>query len=312
VAADLVVDAAEERFAAMGTDVHVLVCAAGAHELVDGARAHIDRLERRWSRFIVDSELNRLNALAGMPCVVSTETFDLVERAVRAWRATGGRFDPTVLDAVRAAGYTTSFVELAAGAPVVVDRAGARPAPGCDAIVLEPALRVVHLPAGVGIDPGGIGKGYAADLVAAELRAAGATGVCVNVGGDLRVSGPCADGGAWLIDVAAPFGDEAVAQVCVADGAVATSSRTRRHWQTDDGLRHHIVDPSTGTSAATGVASVTIVAGEAWWAEALAKAAFLAGPRDAAGVVVEHGAAGILVTDHGDVQMLGPIGEFLA
>src|SRR5690242_3981796 len=94
----------------MGTDAHVSVF--GDSGLLVQARSRIDDLERRWSRFLPDSELSRLNRAAGHPVAVDEETFSLIALAVHAWRETGGRFDPTVLDAVCAEGYDRSFEQL--------------------------------------------------------------------------------------------------------------------------------------------------------------------------------------------------------
>jgi thiamine biosynthesis lipoprotein len=292
----------------MGTTARVLVRGAGAGLLAARARDRLRDLERRWSRFRADSEISRMNAASGLHCV-SRETFTLVERAVWAWRATGGRFDPTVLDAVVAAGYDRSF-ELLAGHTADVDGAPAA-VPGCAGIVLVRGARLVHLPPGVHLDPGGIGKGLAADLVAEELRRAGATAACVDVGGDVRVFGaPATDG--WSIDVEDPATGAVVGRLGIADGAAATSSRVRRRWQTTDGPRHHLVDPATGRPAATGVDTVTVVAGEAWRAEVLAKAALLGGPRTGAALVAEHGAAALLLTETGERVLAGDIERFLA
>jgi thiamine biosynthesis lipoprotein len=133
------------------------------------------------------------------------------------------------------------------------------------------------LPADVAIDPGGIGKGLAADLVAAELLTLGARGVCVNVGGDVRVSGTApGPGDAWLVAVRDDPADEPIAHVAVAEGGIATTSRSRRRWQTADGVeRHHVIDPATGDSARTPVLHATVIAAEAWQAEVLSKVAFL-------------------------------------
>ena len=184
--------------------------------------------------------------------------------------------------------------------------------PGCGGIAFVDAARLVVLPPGVTIDPGGIGKGFAADLVVEEVRAGGATGACVNIGGDLRVFGVNRHGRPWSVDVEDPnSGGAAIRRLHVNDGAVATTSRTRRRWNTDGGHRHHLIDPATGTSADTGTAAVTVVAAEGWLAEVLAKAAFLAGPADAEDVLLANQAAGLLVTDDGEVRTLGPIGEYL-
>jgi len=192
------------RFRAMGTDVEVLVlvdadaavdvdvAAKRAGELAAGA---VERLEARWSRFRPESELTRVNTAGGAPVVVSSDTFALVARAVDAWRSTGGRYDPSVLAALEAAGYDRSFDALVREADADADAdADAAPvaAPGCAGVVLDPQVRSVRLPAGVTIDLGGIGKGYAADLVSDELLAepgARWRGVVVNLGGDLRARG---------------------------------------------------------------------------------------------------------------------------
>jgi thiamine biosynthesis lipoprotein len=73
---------------------------------------------------------------------------------------------------------------------------------------------------------------------------------------------------------------------------------------------HHLLDPRTGLPAASGVASVTVIAGDAWRAEVLAKAAFLAGPVDGGALVTDAGATGLVVTDDGDVLELDGLDAF--
>src|SRR6266550_4563773 len=99
----------------MGSDGHLIVV-GGRHGLVHRARARIDELERRWSRFLPDSEVSELNRGAGHAVEVSPDTTELVERAVDAWRLSGASFDPTVLGDVLRAGYDRSFDELGATA----------------------------------------------------------------------------------------------------------------------------------------------------------------------------------------------------
>lgn len=254
----------------MGTEAHVVVVGGDERRLAASARLRLDDLERRWSRFLPDSEVSRLNRRPGRPVVVSPETFSLVARSVDAWHGTAGRFDPTVLPAMLAAGYDRDFAEVsqAPGPPGLT-----RPSPGCGGIRLDPAVEAVWLPAGAAFDPGGIGKGLAADIVTGELCAAGAGGALVNVGGDLRAHGVPPDGDEWVVTVEDPAGPgRELARFGLAAGGVATSSRLRRRWEAAGVARHHLVDPTTGAPAETDVATVTVVAGEAWWAEALATA----------------------------------------
>ena len=305
----------ERHFRAMGSDAHLVLVDADPR-LLDDARAHLELLEARWSRFRASSELSQLNARPGVPVVVSEDTCALIARAVGAWHATAGRFDPTVLPALRVAGYDRDFAAgLDDDGPVGTAPRDAppvpapAPAPGCAGIVVDPAVRAVTLPDGVVLDLGGIGKGYAADLVATALHAAGARGACVNLGGDLRVVGRPPEGEAWTIHVDDPF-KRGTGSIEVAAGAVATSSRLRRAWRRQGRDVHHLVEPTTGMSARTGLASVTVVAAEAWWAEVLAKAAFVAGPDEGAQLVTGAGATGLFLHDSGRIEELPGLDAF--
>jgi FAD:protein FMN transferase len=266
------------RFRAMGTDVH-LVLVDGDPALLRRAQARIEDLELRWSRFLPDTELDRLNRAAGTgtPTALSAVTFDLVVSAIDAWRDTDGLFDPTILLALVAAGYDRSFDK----GPGPTSEAPATRHPNCDDIVIDHDALTVMLPTACALDLGGIGKGRAADLVADELIDAGTTaGGCINLGGDLRVFGDAPDGApGWAVGIEEPEDDEDVMLVVgLADGALATSSTTRRRWRTEAGdQRHHLIDPRTRKPAVTTLHSVSVIAGSARTAEVQAKASLIAG-----------------------------------
>jgi thiamine biosynthesis lipoprotein len=248
----------------MGTLGHVVLLGAGAPP-IEHVLGQLDALESTWSRFRPDAELTRLGHGGGRPTLVSQPTTMLLERCVAAWERTGGLFDPTVLQAVRAAGYDRSFDDL----PPLGTRGATGPSSGCAGIEVDPRLDLVRLPAGVAVDPGGIGKGLAADLVATAAVEMGADAAMVSLGGDLRVAGdPPPEG--WEIEldhhVTAP------ARLNLLDGAVATSSTLRRRWDTDEGPAHHVIDPRTGRPSTGALVAVSVLAAEAWWAEALATA----------------------------------------
>lgn len=290
----------------MGTDVHVVVHGSEAQAAAAAARRRIDDLEDRWSRFRPTSEISRLAQRSGAPCLVSDDTFLLIERAVEAWGATAGRYDPTVGAAMVLNGYDRDFARLARTDSLDLRPAGpAAAAPGCDDVVLDAELRLVIIPEGTLLDPGGVAKGLAADLLSSELIAAGADGVAVNVGGDLRVRGLGPDEGRWPISIEDPLrpGEE-LRRIAVYDRGVATSSVLRRRWRHLGVARHHVIDPRTGLPAATALAGVTVIANDAWWGEAVATEMLLdPDPEHAVQVRADVSAMGVL---HDGTVLMSP------
>lgn len=343
---DLVV--AERVFTVMGSTAHVLVVVerdgeatapdapAAAEALLDGAQQRLVHLEQRWSRFLATSEISALNRAEGVTLAVSADTLQLVARCIHAWQATAGRFDPSVHDAMVRLGYDRSAEQLerhrggeTAGSPadgppshvgvgvdVGVGVGVGVGAPGCADIDIDPVRRTVRFGPGVALDPGGIGKGLAGDLLVAELLAGGAVGAMVNLGGDTVVAGrPPRDTG-WQVGVAHPHGPDGSGQalcavVGLSVGAVATSTRLERRWEHNGRTNHHLVDPATGRPLGGDVDAITVMASAGWWAEALAKACFVAGPGEAAGLLRAAGATGLLVRSDGTVEPFDGLEAYL-
>jgi thiamine biosynthesis lipoprotein len=270
----------------MGTDCHVVVVAAApaCNDLLTLAADRVELLEDCWSRFRPASALNQLNARAGQgPVPVSADLLVLVTRMKQAWSMSNGLFDPTVLSSMTALGYDADFDTVTARpAASVLDDVLVAAAPGMSGVVVDDVASTVALPAGVGIDPGAIGKGLASDIVATELYDAGADGVLVNLGGDLAFIGTTADGTGWAIgveDERKPVDDpdRVIRRFDFPDGAttagVATSTTLKRRWA--QGRRHHVIDPRTGSMSVSDLVQVTVVSDEAWNAEVLATTALL-------------------------------------
>lgn len=293
------------RFRVMGTDAHV-VLHDGPIDALEQAERRARALERSWSRFLADSELSLLNRNAGSPMAVSPETALLLELAAAGWERTGGRFDPSVVPALVVSGYDRPFDQLAAETVVDGSPLAGRPTPGPAGMSVVRELGVAIVPPGVCIDPGGIGKGLAADLISAELVAVGAAGALVSIGGDLRVAGRPPDGG-WTVEIDHD-GERPLGTVRLAAGAVATSSILRRRWRTRDGETHHVIDPRTGRATTGAAVACTVVAGEAWWAETLSTALLVTweGPaREVVAADLLGDAAAVLTTRDGDVIRVG-------
>jgi len=274
---------ADRVFGAMGSTANVTVIADDhPEELARWAETRVACLEARWSRFLPTSEVSRLNAAPRCrPVIVSADTFHLIETAVAAWRITRGAFDPSVLGSLVALGYDRSFEELPAAVGSSLDGTAGVPAAGLADVILDAPLRAVTLPEGVGFDPGGIGKGLAADLVAGELIERGARGALVELGGDLRVLGDGPADGAWIIEVGNHRDrGEPLVRLALHDAGVATSSTRKRRWAAPGGDRHHLVAPTTGRPLDGRFDTASAVAPTAWLAEAATKAALVLGRTD--------------------------------
>jgi thiamine biosynthesis lipoprotein len=273
-----------DRFAAMGT-----TCAAGvttntvpadirgARTALAAGRAEVDRCERALSRFDPASDLCRLNAASGSWIHVDERLVDVLARAVRLREETGGRFDPTVLPALVAAGYDRTFEELEARAPRTAPgwRAGA-------AVEVDVDAGRARIEDGAAVDLGGIGKGFSAmrSLDAMETAWPEMPGGLVDLGGDIAVRGWTPDGGPWRVAVVDPRrpGEE-LATLALDDGGVATSGRDRRRFGPNRSL-HHLIDPKTGAPAAAGPLSVTVTGPDTGEAEAYATALAISSPDD--------------------------------
>jgi thiamine biosynthesis lipoprotein len=277
-----------------------------AADALSAADIRLDELESRWSRFRSDSEVSRLNDCSGQPVEVSPDTVGLVAAALSAWRTTGGWFDPTVLPALVAAGYDRSFELLGtpALASPLIPATGLR---GDPATVLVDAHRcTVTLPRGTQFDPGGLGKGLAADLAALTALDAGATAVLVSLGGDVRAMGsPSA--GSWVVGIEDPHDpDQDLVGVAIADGAVATSGTHRRRWVDPDGRpAHHLIDPRSGQPSTSDLVAVTVIAAEAVDAEVLAKVALLAGTTGTDLLLADSAVAALTVRYDGTTRTFG-------
>lgn len=299
-------------FAAMGTDVHVVVLVERSDRALDlarVARGFVGRLERRWSRFIDSSDIGRINANPDRPVMVDPTTIDLLDRAIDAWHQTSGRFDPTVGASLRIAGYDRPFVDLA---PLV--EGGSRPAPSPADVVVHRSACTVAVPSGVELDLGGIGKGEAADLTVRALLAAGAKGAMVNLGGDLRAAGDCPPHG-WTVELECPGRAAAAAgwaapAIRIASGAVCTSSTVKRRWATVDGERHHILEPASGASTDTDCVSATVVGATAAQCEVLATTSIGLGIEGARTMLEAHHTSGLLVDAAGHLHDVGQIGTY--
>lgn len=300
----------DTHFRAMGSDFGLWLDAdpVAARQAFRQARTIVDGLEQRMSRFLPDSELNRLNRAAGRPVTVSPELYDVIHRAVDMACRTHGLFDPTLLDDLKRAGYDRSLDQLGTDRGLPTPPPPDRVQRAWEGIALRPDDMTVTLPAGAGLDLGGIGKGYTAQVVADFL---GKVGPClVDAGGDL-VAGEAPRGcDGWPVSVAAPFQGEGsperdILGLWLHDAALTTSGVDRRRWVRDGQVYHHLLDPLTGTPASSGLITVSVEHPNGPTAEALATAALVAGADRGANLIEAAGGGGLLVTETGQYHLAG-------
>ena len=291
-------------FRAMGTEIELLADAAedAAAGALAAAEAEFHRLEALLSRFRPDSELSRLNESGEIEA--GPDLRRGVELALAARERSGGRFDPTVHDAVVAAGYDRSFDGLAArngeavaevdgDVDVDVHLHRRRRTPAARDVLVDGSRLSLY---GVRIDLGGIGKGYAAERAAEIL---GAAAPClVNAGGDIATRG-----GSWTVGI--ETASEPLTLELGGGWALATSGRDRRRWTRGGRELHHLIDPRTGEPADSDLVRVTVVAPDAVDAEVAAKSLFLAGADAAAAEADAAGIPAVLVTTDNRTLLAG-------
>lgn len=215
------------------------MAAAGAFELMES-------LEAELSRFVPESEVSLMNAIAATrPVPVSATLAELLEASRRAWEVTRGAFDPTVGPLMQAWGF------WGGGARVPDDDEIEQllRCRGMDLIELDGETGLVSFARpGVSFDPGAIGKGLIVDRLVAHLRAAGVEdGAVLSGRSTLVVWGSAPDGGPWRVGVANPRSpDEPLLELRVAPGAVSTSAAYERRVSVEGVDYGHVIDPRTG------------------------------------------------------------------
>jgi thiamine biosynthesis lipoprotein len=305
------------RFHAMGSDVRLLIGppllahASPPLEAADRERAFVLEFAHRLSRFVPDSELSALNRDARAEVPASRLLRAAVGAGIWAAERSGGLVEPTLVGVLERIGYASSRdgavpASLNDALAVAPERRPARPDPCSrwrNIAVDEDGGRVIR-PPGVRLDTGGTGKGLCADAVAHRLRAY--SRYVVDCGGDIAVGGVGAQLTPCEIEIEHPLTGSTVGTIRIVHGGVATSGLNVRIWRDPrGGFVHHLLDPSTGRPAWTGLIGATAVGASALEAETLAKMALLQGPDGARRVLAEHG--GVIIHDTGEVERVGPI-----
>ncbi len=272
-----------------------------AARIIERCWTETDRLEKIFSRYDPDSELNRINRQAGLTAVeLSPEMGEVLSRALEISRLTGGAFDITVGPLMDVWGF---FPRREGRTPAREEIESALSRVGWEKIKLDRSARTVRfLAPKLEIDLGALAKGYVVDRLASLLTAAGVKEALIDAGGDIYALGRHPEGRGWRIGVEHPRQEgEILAVLELADRAVATSGDYRNYFISHRLRYSHIIDPRSGEPARTGVVESTVLAPDCLTADALATALFVLGPeRGLETLESEEKCEGLLIIKDGD------------
>ncbi|BEU87939.1 FAD:protein FMN transferase [Selenomonas sp. TAMA-11512] len=286
-------------FYAMDTIFHFTVYDGDKAHALKAAREEAERLEALWSVTRAESEISRLNHSEGTPEKVSQETLSALRYAQELYRVTDGVLDVSLFPLLSAWGFTRDTQHVPNDE--VIARMLARR--GIDALRIEGDT--VTMPAGAELDFGAIGKGYAADIVAARLREYGVTSAILSLGGNITVMGKKPDNTPWRVAIKDPSAPERMMGVVdLSEESLATSGGYERFF-IENGIRYgHILDPRTGWPAETNLLSATAIAKDGRGADAFSTTLYILGLDGAIDFYLAHeGLDFILVTSAGEVYI---------
>jgi thiamine biosynthesis lipoprotein len=261
----------------MGTLVKITAMARNESNAQAAATAGFDeirRLEELLSTWIPTSELSRVNASAGLkPISVSQETMTVVQGAIQVAEMTNGGFNIAVGPAVD----VWNVIE-GRRIPTESELEALRPLVDLMSVHVDVRKQTIFLAkAGMRIDVGGIGKGYAADQAVMAMKKAGASAGVVALSGDIKTFGQLPGGKRFPVGIQHPRQEGSVlAWIDLQDEAISTAGDYERFFERDGVRYHHILDPRT-LQPARRCQSVTVVAREGIWADGLDTGIFVMG-----------------------------------
>ena len=295
----------ERSLFAMNTYMTFTAYGEDAQAALQEAEECIQQVEGLWSVTDEDSEIYQANHSGGQPVTVSEETAEIISFALEMAQRTGGALDPTIYPVLTAWGFTTDSKQV----PSQQQIAQLLEQVGYDRIQINGSELTV--PDGMELDLGAVGKGYTADLVTEILRRHGVTSALISLGGNIQAIGSRPDGSDWRLGIRAPWESGNLGVLTVSDAAVVTSGGYENYFDDEQGnIYWHILDPSTGYPADSGLQSVTIVGREGKMCDALSTALFVMGAQSAEQYWRENGGFEmLLVTDSGEILITEGIAE---
>lgn len=294
----------EDSCVAMGTVIDIKALsrsgddAAIVRKALSAAMEEIRRIEDIFSVYDSKSEIAHVNRLAaGVRLRLSDEAYDLIRSALEFSEKTSGSFDITVKPLVDV--WAKSREENRLPSPERIKEALSKV--GCRSVALDPSSRTIAFRKnGMGLDLGGMAKGYAVDRAVAVLKMRGVKNAIVNAGGNIYCMGMRSKGRRWKIGIRNPRNkDLTVMTMFLKDNAVSTSGDYVRYFMLDGRRYSHIIDPRTGYPIQSGAISASIVAPDAASADAFSTAACVLG-EGSLGMLQANGLDAVLIFAEGN------------
>ncbi len=281
----------------MGSYVQQTVYGKNREEAAKAAASAVQELENLISWRVEDSDVFRLNEEAGKEFIaIDPQTESILSVALDVCEASGGAFDVTIAPISRLWDFDenphvpdSALLEKFVGK--VDYQSLSLPGDGTAALRrLDTAL-----------DLGAVGKGAACDAAVAAYEESGAEYAIIAVGGSVGVYGQKPWGKSWTVAVRDPKGDGALGTLSLMEGFVSTSGSYEKCFTEGGVTYHHILDPSTGYPAESGLISVTVKSDSGVLSDALSTACFVLGLEKSLPLLEKFDAQAIFIDDNNSV-----------
>ena len=247
----------------------------GTKKLYDEIFERLAQIENEFSATLPSSEISRINSMAGISSVQTTEeVLKVLDFALKTAWISDGAFTPVAGPLVDLWGINTDHQKIPSQTEInnaleLVDF-------GCVGLSRN---SVFLRKAGMKINLGGIVKGFAADELCKILKMHGVKKAVIDLGGNIYVYGKKSDGSKWTVGIKNPESpsDVPLLRLCINENSVVTSGRYERYFETGGKRYHHIFDPATGFPAESGIVSATVISKSSIVSDALSTATFVLG-----------------------------------
>ena len=286
-----------KQFYILGTIIELKVYGGNAEKAIDDAILKLNEIDDKMSVFKNSSEVSIINSNAGIShCVVSTDTYFVIKKAVEYSKLSEGAFDATIRPVVELWGINTDHAKI----PKTLEIKNDMKLINYKDIILNDKAKSIKLRnENQRIDLGAIAKGFAADEVKNILIRNDIKHAIIDLGGNIYALGNKPDGTLWNIGIQDPINKSGkyVGIVCVQNKSVVTSGNYERYFIKEGKRYHHIIDPRTGEPSENGIISATVVSEYSIDGDALTTCVYVMGIEKGLKIIQSiDGAEAILIT----------------